>query len=125
MMIDDKLLKTLADIGFMASGTGLPKHAFGIFDGIEAARPDSPLSTIGFALEFMNRKRYQEAIDLLHKEGLAKHHDDPAIKAFLGLALMFEGRNKECENYLKPLLSSEEIEPATMAKELLSSLHAQ
>lgn len=124
-MIDDKLLKTLADIGFMASSTGLPKHAFGIFNGIEAARPDSPLSTIGFALEFMNRKRHQEAIDLLHKEGLVKHPDDSTIKAFLGLALMFEGRNKESENYLKPLLSSKETEPAEMARELLANIHGQ
>ncbi|MFK0573439.1 tetratricopeptide repeat protein [Endozoicomonas sp.] len=124
-MIDNKLLKVLADIGFMASGTGLPKHAFGIFNGIEAARPDSPLSTIGFALEFMNRKRHQEAIDLLHKEGLKKHPEDPTIKAFVGLALMFEGRNKESEGYLNPLLSSSELEPSIMAKELLANIHAQ
>ncbi|WP_419536006.1 tetratricopeptide repeat protein [Endozoicomonas sp.] len=124
-MIDDKLLKSLADIGFMASGTGLPKHAFGIFNGIEAARPDSPLSTIGFALEFMNRKRHQEAIDILHKEGLSKHPEDPTIKAFLGLALMFAGRNKESEDYLKPLLSSKESEPSIMAKELLANIHGK
>ena len=124
-MIDDKFLKILADIGFMASGTGLPKHAFGIFNGIEAARPDSSLSTIGFALEFMNRKRHQEAIDLLHKEGLTKHPNDPAIKAFLGLALMFEGRNKESEDYLKPLLKSDEKEPSIMAKELLANIHGK
>ena len=124
-MIDDKILKSLADIGFMASGTGLPKHAFGIFNGIEAARPDSPLSTLGIALEFMNRKRNQEAIDLLHKEGLKKYPDSVEIKAFLGLALMFEGRNKESEDYLKPLLSSTETEPAVMAKELLAKIHAQ
>ncbi len=124
-MIDDNLLKTLADIGFMASGTGLPKHAFGIFNGIEAARPDSPLSTIGFALEFMNRKRHQEAIDILHREGLARHPDDPAIKAFLGMALMFEGRNKESENLLKPLLDVSDVEPAEMAKELLANIHSQ
>ena len=124
-MIDDKLLKTLADIGFMASSAGLPKNAFGIFSGIEAARPDSPLSTIGFALEFMNRRRHQEAIDILHKEGLTKHPDDPAIKAFLGLALMFEGRNKESEDYLKPILTSEERDPALMAKELLGNIHSQ
>ena len=124
-MIDDKLLKTLADIGFMASGTGLPKHAFGIFNGIEAARPDSPLSTIGFALEFMNRKRHQEAIEILHREGLAKHPDDPSIKAFLGMALMFEGRNKESEDFLKPLLDVSDVEPAVMAKELLANIHSQ
>ena len=124
-MIEDKLLKTLADIGFMASGTGLPKHAFGIFAGIEAARPDSPLSTIGFALEFMNRKRHQEAIDILHKEGLKKHPDDASVKAFLGMALMFEGRNKEGEDVLQLVANSTEVEPAIMAKELLAQLHAQ
>ncbi|MGB1272143.1 MAG: hypothetical protein ACPG5T_08720 [Endozoicomonas sp.] len=122
-MINDNLLKTLADIGFMASGTGLPKHAFGIFSGIETARPDSPLSTIGFALEFMNRKRHQEAIDILHKEGLAKHPDHPAIKAFIGMALMFEGRNKASEDYLSPLTDNDDQETALMARELLSNIH--
>ena len=122
-MIEDKTIKNIGRYCFMASGTGLPKHAFGIFAGIEAARPDSPLSTIGFALEFMNRKRHQEAIDILHKEGLKKHPDDASVKAFLGMALMFEGRSKESEDLLQTIAGSAEVEPAIMAKELLTQLH--
>ncbi len=124
-MIDDKLLKTLADIGFMASGTGLPKHAFAIFNGLESARPDSELPSIGFAMEFMNRKRYQEALDILHKDGLAKHPENESLKAFIGMGLMLAGRNKESEGYLTPLLNSENSEAAVMAKELLSNIHGQ
>ena len=123
-MIDDKLLKTLADIGFMASGTGLPKNAFAIFNGIEAARPDSSVSSIGFAMEFMNRKRHQEALDVLHK-ALKTNPDDPDILAFIGMSLMLEGRNKESEDYLSQLLTSTDTEAATMAKELLAGIHSQ
>ena len=123
-MIDEKLLKTLADIGFMASATGLPKNAFAIFNGIEAARPDSTLSSIGFAMEFMNRKRHQEALDILHK-ALKSNPDDPDILAFIGMSLMLAGRNKESEDYLTPLLNSEDQEAAIMAEELLNHIHKQ
>ena len=122
-MIDDKLLKMLADIGFMASGTGLPKNAFAIFNGIEKARPDSALPSIGFAMEFMNRKRYQEALDILHKEGLTKEPGNDSVKAFIGMGLMLAGRNKEGEDTLQPLLDSKDAIAATMAKELLHNIH--
>ena len=123
-MIDDKLLKTLADIGFMASSAGLPKNAFAIFNGIEAVRPDSTLSSIGFAMEFMNRKRHQEALDVLNK-ALKTNPNDPDILAFMGMSLMLAGRNKESEDYLTPLLDSDDAEAAVMAKELLGHIHSQ
>lgn len=124
-MIDDKLLKLLADIGFMASGVGLPKNAFAIFAGIEKARPDSPMPSIGIAMEFMNRRRHQEAIDILHKEGLARDPESPTVKAFIGMGLMLEGRSKESEEMLTPLLDSDDPEASVMAKELLSHIHNQ
>ena len=124
-MIDDKLLKLLADIGFMASGVGLPKNAFAIFAGIEKARPDSAMPSIGFAMEFMNRKRHQEAIDILHKEGLARDPENATVKAFIGMGLMLEGRNKESEEMLTPLLESDDPQASVMAKELLSHIHSQ
>lgn len=124
-MIDDKLLKLLADIGFMASGVGLPKNAFAIFVGIEKARPDSAVPSIGFAMEFMNRKRHQEAIDILHKEGLARDPENATVKAFIGMSLMLEGRSKESEEMLIPLLESDDPEASVMAKELLSHIHSQ
>ncbi|OED44442.1 hypothetical protein ACH42_07475 [Endozoicomonas sp. (ex Bugula neritina AB1)] len=121
-MIDDKLLKTLSDIGFMASATGLPKNAFAIFNAIETTRPDSTVASIGFAMEFMNRKRHQEALDVLHK-ALKANPDDPDVLAFIGMSLMLAGRNKESEDYLTPLLTSDDPEAATMAKELLNNIH--
>ncbi len=123
-MIEDKLLKTLADIGFMASGTGLPKNAFAIFNGLEAARPDSAVVKIGFAMEFMNRKRHQEALDILYK-GLENNPDDPDLRAFIGMSLMLAGRNKESEDYLTPLLNSKDTQASKMAKELLNNIHSQ
>lgn len=123
-MIDDKLVKILADIGFMASGVGLPKNAFAIFNGIEKARPDSPVPSIGFAMEFMNRKRHQEAIDILHKDGLAKDPDNITVKAFIGMGLMLEGRNKESEDILTTLLNCGDPETEVMAQELLNNIQS-
>ena len=125
-MIDDRLLKTLADIGFMASAHRSSKTRFLVFLMVlKQLVLTARLNTIGFALEFMNRKRHQEAIDLLHKEGLKQFPDDPSIKAFLGMALMFEGRNKESEGFLTPLLQSSDQESSIMAKELLGQIHGQ
>ena len=122
-MTDEKLIKTLADIGFMASSAGLPKHAFAIFNAIEKARPDSVLPYLGFALEFMNKKMNQEALEVLEKQALPKAPDDPSVKAFIGMALMLEGRNKESENLLTVALNADDPEVKTMAGELLDNIH--
>ena len=121
-MAEDKLIKQLADIGFMATSAGMSKHAFGIFSAIELARPDSVLPSLGFAMNFINKKMYQEAIEILHKEAIPKDPDHPAVKAFMGMALMLEGRNKESENCLKEASQSDDIEVAVMANELLTDV---
>ena len=121
-MTDDKLIRTLADIGFMASSAGLPKHVFAIFNAIEKARPDSVLPYIGFALEFMNKKMNQEALEILEKQALPKDPENTSVKAFIGMALMLEDRNKESEDALSALVNSEEQEVSVMADELISNI---
>ncbi|MGI9276954.1 MAG: tetratricopeptide repeat protein [Endozoicomonas sp.] len=122
-MTDEILIRKVADIGFMASSAGLPKHAFAIFNAIEKARPDSTLPYLGFALEFMNKKMNQEALEILEKQALPKAPDDPSIKAFIGMVLMLEGRNKESEDYLTAALNTDEPEVKVMAGELLNNIH--
>ncbi len=121
-MITDKTVKILGDIGFMASSTGMTKHAFAIFAGIEKARPDSVLPDIGYALEFMNKKKYQEAISILKKQALKKDPGNAAAQAFIGLALMLDGHNKESEECLEAIKSTEDSAAANMAKELLKEI---
>jgi predicted Zn-dependent protease len=122
-MTDDNLIKTMADIGFMASSTGMSKHAFGIFSALEKVRPDSVLPTLGFAMCFINKKMNQEALEILHKEAIPKDPEHPAVKAFIGMALMLEGRNKESEDILVATAAMDDPEASVMAKELLSDLH--
>lgn len=121
-MISDKTVKTLADIGFMASNCGYSKHAFAIFSGIETVRPDNVLPDIGYALEFINRKKYQEAISILKKQGLKKDSENAAVKAFIGMALMLDGHNKDSEECLSEIENCEDSAAATMAKELLDNI---
>ena len=123
-MIPDNIIKMMADIGFMASSSGYSKHAFGIFMGIEAVKPDSVLPCIGYAMEFMNKKKYQEAISILKKQGLAKEPDNAAVKAFIGLALMLDGHNKECEDYLASVENASDSAAATMASSILKEARA-
>ncbi|MDD7805307.1 MAG: tetratricopeptide repeat protein [Endozoicomonas sp. (ex Botrylloides leachii)] len=123
MNIPDDMIKTLADIGFMASSSGHSKHAFAIFSGIETAKPDSILPDIGYAMEFMNKKKYQEAIALLKRQGLKKDPENTAVQAFIGLALMLNGHNKDAEKCLNELTDTNDSTVATMANELLENIH--
>ncbi|MDP0561961.1 MAG: hypothetical protein QS721_06375 [Candidatus Endonucleobacter sp. (ex Gigantidas childressi)] len=123
-MISDKIVKILADVGFMASNCGYSKYAFAIFNGIETVRPDSVLPDIGYALEFINKKKYQEAIRILRKQGLKKDSENTAVKAFIGMALMLDGHNKESEECLGEIENCEDSVSATMAKELLEDIRS-
>ncbi|AMO56048.1 hypothetical protein GZ77_04270 [Endozoicomonas montiporae] len=122
-MADDSLVKTLADIGFMATSNNMPKQAFAIFYGLEKARPDSPLPHIGYAFQYMNKKLHRDALDILHKKALPLDENNPVTKAFIGMALMFEGRNKESEDYLADVSAADDESAKIMANELLSHIH--
>ncbi len=121
-MVSDETIKKIADIGFMAATNGMSKHAFGIFCALEKVRPDSVLPSLGFATVFINKKMNQEALEILHKEAMPKDPDSPAVKAFIGLALMLEGRNKESENTLSSVSATGEVEARAMAEELLAEI---
>ena len=123
-MLDKKVARLAADIALMASAARLPKHAFGIYKGLEHINNNNSISTIGIALEFMNRKRYQETIDLLQKH-LKENPKHEEVKVFLGMALMLDGRNKESEDILNKLTSSKDEKVMHMATELLSEIHSQ
>ena len=121
-MADNSLIKTLADIGFMATSNNMSKHAFAIFHALEVVRPDNPIGHIGIAFQYMNKKLHQDALDILHKKALLLDKDNPATKAFIGMCLMYQGRNKECEDMLNQVKAGGEAEATAMAEELLSHM---
>lgn len=121
-MTDDSLIKVLADIGFMATSNNMSKQAFAIFYGLEKAKPDSPLPHLGYAFQYMNKKLHKDALDILHKKALPLDPNNTTTKAFIGMALMFEGRNKESEEYLTAASKGEDSETTIMATELLSHM---
>lgn len=121
-MLSDTMIKTLADIGFMASSGGQSRQAFAIFAGIEAIRPKSILPDIGYALEFMNKRKYQQAINILNNQALKKEPDSAAAQAFIGLALMLDGHNRKSEDCLETISDSQDSAAAHMAQELLAHI---
>ncbi len=121
-MLDKKVTKLAADIALMASAAGLPKHAFGIYNGLEYVNDDHTISALGLAIEFMNRKKYPASIEILQKH-LKDNPKQEEAKVFLGLALMLEGRNKESEDILNKLVLSKNKTVMNMATELLNEIH--
>ncbi|MCY4472098.1 MAG: tetratricopeptide repeat protein [Kistimonas sp.] len=122
-MVSVETLRLLADIGFMATSGGLSPQAAELFRAIELARPDSVLPHIGKALNCMNMKKHQDALDVLEKKALPMEPDNDSIKALIGMALMMMGRNNESERCLQAIASSEDKDP--MAVEMATALLAK
>ena len=70
----------------------------------------------------MNKKLHKDALDILHNKALPLDKDNPTTKAFIGLALMFEGRNKESEDFLSEVSAQDDDSAKIMAKELLAHI---
>ena len=121
-MLQTETVHLLADIGIMASTCGMSKRAFAIYNGIEAIRPKCVFPDIGLALEFINRKDYQKALDILEKKALKKNPNDPFIQALVGMILMFDGQSANSETLLKKLEKNSDVNASTMASELLKEL---
>jgi hypothetical protein len=117
--IPSQAVKTLMEVGILATGCGLYEHARTIFEGIEAIRPASDGPPIGRALIHMSRKEHEVAIGIL-REVLAKHPASLEAKMMLGLALKLAGRNAECDGVVKDLDGSSDVRAKAFAAGLLA-----
>ena len=123
-MISAEILRKLADIGFMATSGGFSRQAQNIFSAIELSRKDNVVPYIGMAINMMNMRKTQDALEILEKKALPLEPDNQVLHAFKGMALMLLGRSSESEKCLNNILSSNP-DPMTinLAQGLLDELH--
>lgn len=121
-MVTVETLRLLADIGFMATSNGMSPQAKSIFHAIGHIRPKSVLPHIGMALNHLNLNQFQDALDVLEKKALKAEPDNPTVRAFIGMSLMLMGHSSESENFLVPLIDSDDALAANLAENLLKEL---
>ena len=110
--IDGGLLRLLAEVGFVATASGLWGHAEAIFNGIRAVRPHSEFPVISQALARMTVGDDRRAIDLLKESALKINPKNPLARSFLGLALKRSGNVDEAKNILSSVILEHEDERA-------------
>ena len=119
METNSATVKLLSEIGFMAAARCRVQDATTIFEGLQAARPDSEYPAIGLAVAQLSGKNYDQAIKLLRENALAKNPDSADAKSFLGLALKMAGRTSESDTVLKEAATSGKGPAQAMAEALL------
>jgi cytochrome c-type biogenesis protein CcmH/NrfG len=107
-------MRLLAEIGYAAAGHGLGKDAGRIFDALAVADPHNVAADVGRALIALSAGRFDEAVQYLWRDALAKDPDNRDVKVLLGHALRFAGRNDEGTRFLREAEVAEvERGPAT------------
>ncbi len=119
---DDKLIKRLTEVGFLAAGYGSLEEAATIFSAVQQERPDSEYPHIGLAFAQLNAGKHDEAIATLRDKALEARSESSLAKAFLGLALHLAGRSGESNNHLEAVVASnDDPDAVALAKGLLGS----
>jgi predicted Zn-dependent protease len=93
--IPAEMLRLLADIGYVATGSGKKKNAEVIFGGLIAARPQNELLYVAYAFMQMAFGEYTEASKLLIEKALKINPASETVKAFYGMLLYRVGRRGE------------------------------
>lgn len=110
MSISSELSRRLAEIGFMAGGYGLTPQSRVIFEGLQAALPDSEYPLIGLALNHINTGKPGEAVKILQDQALKKHPDSALVHAFLALALRLAGHTQAAEREIQQVLERNDLD---------------
>ncbi|MCY4329901.1 MAG: hypothetical protein OXC48_07485 [Endozoicomonadaceae bacterium] len=123
-MVSAEILRTLADIGFMAVSGGLSVQAERIFKAIALCRKDNVVSYMGMALNLINEGKSEEALALLEKKALVLEPDNLVLHNIKAMALMFIGRKGESEACLQEVINLNTDNMATtLAQNMLEHLH--
>jgi cytochrome c-type biogenesis protein CcmH/NrfG len=96
-----EVLRLLAEIGYAAAGHGLGKEAGRIFEALAIADPHNVAADVGRALIALSSGRFEEAVQYLWRDALAKDPDNRDVKILLGHALRFAGRNDDGVRFLQ------------------------
>jgi Flp pilus assembly protein TadD len=106
MEFDSRLVRTLMELGIIASIYQWKDDAEKIFNGLRSMRPEAEEPFIGLALMSMASGEYEETVRMLRDEALKVHPESELLKAFLALALKLSGNSHESEKIAKQIASS-------------------
>lgn len=115
MALRPEMTRRLAEIGFMAGGYGLIPQSRSIFEGLQAALPESEYPLIGLALNHVHTGNPAEAVKILQDQALQRHPDSAMVRAFLGLALRLAGHAQAAERELQRVLDDTQADPEATA----------
>lgn len=109
-------LRTLADIGFIASSRGMNSHARAMFAALRGLRPEQEVGYLGEAVVSLLSGNPGLAITTLKKAP-----ETSATQSFLGLALLQEGNRTAGEKVLNTIAEAEKDTPfAHLAQDALT-----
>ncbi|MDR0677988.1 MAG: hypothetical protein LBF44_00445 [Holosporaceae bacterium] len=86
------MLRLLANVGYVATGSGKKKNAEAIFGGLIAARPQNELLYVAYAFMQMVFGEYTEASKLLIEKALKINPENEIVKTFYGMLLYQVGQ---------------------------------
>lgn len=114
-VLDADDVRLLADIGFLATGSGQHRPARDIFEALAVLRPASAVPYLGLATTWLNQSRADDAAGVLERgrqvlaaDGTEGTDEDRALLgAFHGIALHFAHRHAESDQVLRAIARQE------------------
>ncbi|MBF0320071.1 MAG: hypothetical protein HQL01_09770 [Nitrospirae bacterium] len=125
MVIEDKLLKLMMDIGYLGCGYGYFKDAVTVFGGLEDICPDSESPLIGMAVAMISRGQCEKAEEILKDHVLTRFPQSDIARSFHGFALKILGKKSESITVLKEVVgNNRDTAAVNLASALLAEMQA-
>jgi Flp pilus assembly protein TadD len=116
-----KMVRLLAQAGFLAANTGQVRRAMQIFDGVQAARPESNVPSIGCSVAMLYAGMIDEAVCML-KAAAKRDPADGFVGCYLGMSLLLSGEKAEAGAVLKNIVAKKQNAVAVaLANKLLAT----
>lgn len=123
MKIERNLLKCLMEVGYMAANTKRLKAADIIFNGLVAARPQSPYPQFGLGYVAICRGKFHQAMDIFKAAPVKTPRDYDMCQGYIGMTLKLAGQTDEAHTVLTQLQTEGQNEEAVrIARKLLADM---
>ena len=97
-------LKLLSEIAMSAAVRGQGPQAKPIFEALARLQPNNAAAAIGYALTELTRGRFQDAVQILQRDGIKAKAGAAEAKAILMVSLVLAGRSDEARSVQRELI---------------------
>ncbi|MCA8998285.1 MAG: hypothetical protein KDA80_14900 [Planctomycetaceae bacterium] len=119
--IPTQTVQQLMEVAYVASGAGMLRDSEIIFQGVQAACPESVMPQIGRAVNLLNAGRPEEATQLL-RAALDSFPESELAMSFLGLALRQAGFAQAMQSVCEQVVAlGQDQEALALAQSLLDA----